>query len=440
MFEKEEKKLTDFRKKYEDVSIPVEALDLAIMNGFKKAKHTKKTRFKKWGYACVATFIFFGAFFTTIRISPAFASYIASIPGMEGIVELISHDKGKLAAISNEYYQEVGVSEKKNGVQLTIDGAIADENGIVLFYSLKPEKKYEWMGIDKVNLKNLDGEELNQASLSYGPPFIPENSSTYNGMIEYFFKEPYDAQDFQLDLTLEADGYSQELSMPFSLKENIKAAKQLPINKDVTMEGQKVTFIRAEIYPLRTALHIKRDPNNTKKILNFDDLRLVDENGEIWSKISNGISGSRISDDEEIVYLQSNYFNEPKELYLEFNKIQAIDKDEAELVVDIERERIIKQPKGNSINPQVSVSGNDLIFSMRTKEEFSYFMFNTPKDREGNDLDSYAFSTSNIGDEDNPTYEQRINIQNLHSVKGPISFELSFYPSWIVGSEKIKIK
>ncbi|MCR2821358.1 hypothetical protein [Lederbergia panacisoli] len=87
--------------------------------------------------------------------------------------------------------------------------------------------------------------------------------------------------------------------------------------------------------------------------------------------------------EEKIVYLQSNYFNESNELYIALNKIQAIDKDEAELVVDIEKERIIKQPKRNQIISKVNVSGNELIFTMRTKEEFSYFMFGTPRDSDG---------------------------------------------------------
>nr|WP_233711543.1 DUF4179 domain-containing protein [Lederbergia citrisecunda] len=409
------------------------------MAGFQKAKQKRKTNIKKWVFSCAAAVIIFGGFFTSIRVSPAFASYIAAIPGMDRIVEMIIHDKGMIAAVENEYYQEIGVSEEKNGVKLTIDGAIADENGLVLFYSLQPEKKYESMWIEKVDIKSVDGKELNQSSFGFGAPHIPDKSSTYQGMIEYFFKEPYEARNFQLDITVGASGYSEAFKMPFTLKE-VKPAKQLAINKDVTIQGQKITFVNAEIYPLRVALHVKMDPKNTKKLLNFDDLRLVDEKGETWSKIQNGITGSRISDDEEIVYLQSNYFNEPKELYLAINKIQAIDKDEANLVIDIEKEKIIKQPKGSRFNPKVTVSGDDLIFKMRTKEEFSYFMFSTPKDRNGKELISESGFSNFADNEDYQVYEHAINIKSLHSVKGPISLELSFYPSWIVGSEKIKIK
>ncbi|MBS4195864.1 DUF4179 domain-containing protein [Lederbergia citri] len=438
MFEKEEKKLAELKNKYEDASIPVEALNTAIMAGFQKAKQKRNTPIKKWMFASTAAIIFLSGFFTTIRISPAFASYIAAIPGMDRIVEMIVHDKGMLAAISNEYYQEIGVSEEKNGVKLTIDGAIADENGMVLFYTLKPEKKYESMWIDLVDLKSLDGKEIKEPSTSHGAPHTPEKSSSFQGMIEYYFSEPLEAGNFQVSVTVKASGYTEDFTMPFTIKE-IKSVKNLTINKDVTIQDQKVTFVKADIYPLRVGIHVKMDPNNTKKLLNFDDLRLVDEHGDVWSKITNGITGTRISDDEEIVYLQSNYFNEPMELYIALNKIQAIDKDEAELVVDIEKEEIIKQPKGNQIVSKVNVSGNDLIFTMRTKEEFSYFMFSTPKDRDGKELESGS-SFSRYSDGDDQVYEHGINITDLHSVKGPISLGISYYPTWIVGSEKIKIK
>ncbi|MBW8349995.1 DUF4179 domain-containing protein [Bacillus sp. IITD106] len=438
MFEKEEKKLADFKNKYDDATIPMEALDAAIMSGFQKAKQKRKTKIIKWMFSCAAAVIFLSGFFTTIRISPAFASYIAAIPGMERIVEMIVHDKGMLAAVSNEYYQEIGVSEEKNGVKLTIDGVIADEKGIVLFYSLDPEKKYESMNIGQVEIKRVDGKELNEGSSSY-ETLITEQNSTYPGMIKYFYQEPIEKGKYQLDIRVKANGYSEDFNMAFNIKE-LKTAKHFAINKDVTIQGQKITFVNAEIYPLRVGIHIKMDPNNTKKLLNFDDLHLVDEKGETWSMITNGVTGTRISDDEAVVYLQSNYFKEPKELYIALNKIQAVDKDESNIVVDIENEKIIKRPNGDQVDIQVEVSGNDLIFKMQDKEEFFHFNAITPKDRNGNELISpSAFSRYGEGEEDQ-LYEHGINIEDLQSAKGPISLELSSYPSWITGSEKIRIK
>ena len=77
------------------------------------------------------------------------------------------------------------------------------------------------------------------------------------------------------------------------------------------------------------------DPANTKEIFGFEDLRLVDEKGETWTSINNGITSSGARDDDvNIYYLQSNYFEEPKELYLQFNKLMAMDKDEAFLLID----------------------------------------------------------------------------------------------------------
>src|SRR5690606_35389705 len=148
---------------------------------------------------------------------------------------------------------------------------------------------------------------------------------------KYFYQEPIEKGKYQLDIRVKANGYSEDFNMAFNIKE-LKTAKHFAINKDVTIQGQKISFVNAEIYPLRVGIHIKMDPNNTKKLVNFDDLHLVDEIGETWSMITNGVTGTRISDDEAVVYLQSNSFKEPKELYIALNKIQAVDKDESNIV------------------------------------------------------------------------------------------------------------
>ncbi|MCM3719459.1 DUF4179 domain-containing protein [Fictibacillus phosphorivorans] len=137
MFKRKEEQLNDFKKEYDHVPLSLENLDQAILTGFNKAKGERKSKRKRKSfYSFIAAALLFIGLFSSIRISPVFANYIAEIPGMEKIVDLIRQDKGRMAAVENKYYQELGVSsEVKNGLKVTLDGTIADEMGIVLYYS-----------------------------------------------------------------------------------------------------------------------------------------------------------------------------------------------------------------------------------------------------------------------------------------------------------------
>ena len=53
------------------------------------------------------------------------------------MLHFIQDNKGLQAAIDNEYYQLLNHSIEKDGVTLTLDGAIADEQEMIIFYTVK---------------------------------------------------------------------------------------------------------------------------------------------------------------------------------------------------------------------------------------------------------------------------------------------------------------
>lgn len=434
-----EENLKKYKERLDQVVIP-EALEEAIESGFRKAYLEKRShKRKKWWMSAALVAVLLIGFFTTIRVSPAFAHYVAEIPGMEKIVELIRNDKGMLTAIEHDYFQGIGASEKKNGIEVVIDGAIADENGLVLFYTLKADEKQKYMVIERAKLKDANGKELEFSTASYGTPHYSEKGEkSFNGTMEYFFQEPLDESEFSLELQVEGDDVKEDFAFSITLDNEIRTKKTYEINKTVSIEGQKVYVTEAVVYPLRVAVHVKTDPQNSKKLLEFQDLRLVDEKGETWSKISNGMVASNISDDETIYYLQSNYFNEPEELYLVFNKIQAVDKEVSDVVVDTEKVEILKQPDGNRLR-ELRISGNDIIFNLYIEKEFPYSLFSGVKDGNGNEIEKTSGFWSSDREEQGFT-EIGVTIPNLKGYPNPITLELSFFPEWIEGEGKIRIK
>lgn len=437
MYEKEEQQLKSL---YDNIQVPIKSLDEAILAGFHKAKSEEKRHFwrKKWLFNVAAAAIILVGFFTSIRLSLAFANYISIIPGMEKIVDLIRTDKGRMLAIENDYYEKIGVSQEKKGVKFTIDGVIADENGMVVFYTIKSKEKQKLLETENVHLESLDGNRLHFEGIIMGAPLYSEKGeTTHRDLFEFYFESPFKAKQFQLKVLVKGENVKEDFTLNFELKKAIQSKKSYAVNKTIRMAGQNISFLNVDIYPLRAAIHVKMDSNNSKRILNFDDLRLVDENGEVWNKINNGFNGSLISPDEAIIYLQSNYFREPKKLYLVFNKIQAVDKDEAHVVVDTKEPKILKQPKGNLLR-NVRVEGNDLSFYLHSKKEFNFFPFSKIIDGNGKEIHSNS-AFNHRGSEKSAT-EIGINIPNLKKQSNPLSLELSYYPTWIKGNEKIKVK
>ncbi|WP_042357084.1 DUF4179 domain-containing protein [Bacillus rubiinfantis] len=438
MFEKEEKELKNL---YDNIQVPIELLDKAIFTGLEKAKAEEKqqqTRRRKWLVLSTTVAVILIGFFTSVRLSPAFAHYISAFPGMEKVIELIAADKGRMQAVENDYYQKVDVSQEKNGLKFTVDGVIADENGLVLFYTVSSKEKQTRFETGDVQLSSLDGGNLDLSStLTGGVTYTDKGENSHSDMYEFYFKTPLKAKKLELKAFAKGNSQKEEFTLRFELNKELQPKKAYVINKTVEIEGQKILFEKAEVYPLRVAIHLKMDPKNTKKLLNFDDIRLVDEHGETWNKISNGITANPISADETIIYLQSNYFREPQELYLVLNKIQAVDKGEAFVVVDTKTQQIQKQPKGNHLR-NLRIEGNELIFDLHTEKRFSAFPFSTIKDASGREIQSdHGFTRE--GDQKGIT-TFGVGIPQLEKQQNQLSLELSYYPIWIKGNEKVKIK
>ncbi|MDQ0273008.1 DUF4179 domain-containing protein [Cytobacillus purgationiresistens] len=436
MFEKEEKDLTKLNEHYTNRHHPVEKIDAAIFAGFNKGKDEKNRRsLKKWLTSGMAVAVLVLLFVTGIKVSPAFAQYVAVIPGMEKIVDMIRHDKGLLAAVENEYVQEINVSEEKGGMKVTIDSVIADEYGMILFYTIESDNGFEenhpFINLESIQLKSASGPNPVISSSGFDNN-LDQDKKKYTSSIELFFQEPLQSNDFIIEMNVKANKRQNLFEIPFSLKQSYKPNKIYEINETVSVEGQKITFEEMKIYPLRAAVRVKFDLQNSKKIFEFNDLRLVDEHGESWTKITNGVTASHISDNEWVVYLQSNYFKEPKELYLTFSKLQALDKDELQVIVDTDKEEIVKQPKG-SILSFAQLEGSEIAIRMKTKE-FSYFPFGTVIDADGEEI--------HIAHGISSTDEEGIGLIGLGidkaQYKNPLTIELNYYPSWI--EEEIKIK
>lgn len=445
MYEKEKQGLSEIKKVYDEMTVPEDKIIEAIHAGFQKAKAQTnkkgKSLKKKWLRTGLVAAVLTICFVTGIRISPAFAQYIATIPCMEKLVEFISHDKGLMSAIENEYLQEVNISQEKNALKVTLDSLIADERGLVLFQTIEAKEKQETFSIEDFELESADGVDFQLGSHSYGT-IKPHGELRYKeaATMDLMFEKPLNTREFIASFTVKTDDYEEVFRVPFTIEKPLKATKTIELNKTVTIEEQKITIKNIKIYPLRVAVHVVMDEDNSKKILAFEDIRLVDENGESWTKIANGITAQQLGANEHILYLQSNYFKEPKKLYLVINKLQAVDKDEAAVIVDPVKQQILKQPKGDKLKFSTNRrESGSLSFTLDTKEEFKYSLFINIKDADGKEINYKSqFKTSDV--EGKQVVGVELPSYREVPYKYPLELELSSFPTWIEGDVKINVK
>ncbi|WP_026694740.1 DUF4179 domain-containing protein [Peribacillus kribbensis] len=446
MFKEEEEQLQNLKKDYDSVPIPLALLDEAVFHGFSRAKKQKKIKRKQsWTFAAsLAALLLLTVVSAFIRISPAFASYITSIPGMEMAVEMIRGDKGMMSAVENGYIQKINLSEEHSGLRITLNSIMADRGRMVVFVTLKNTGAHQYISLNRLELKTLDGEQI---KVSAGLPMTDfQKGKSVTTTIEMGYENPLPAKRLVLSLEAEDVDPSREkrvripgvftYSFSLSPKMSQNKPKIYHLDKTVSIDHQKVTVKEVSVSPMRTSVHLLFDPKNIKKIFHIEDVRLVDEKGEVWSGIDNGISAVYPNENEQIVYLQSNYFKKPKKLYLQFNKTRALDKDELMVVYDPSSGKILKAPRDHKIIGMEQKPG-ELTMDIKSESRIisgSSTVLNADQINIGKD--GMGMSYSDTDKKLAVTYY----IDQKKLVPGPLTIHLDDYPAYIHGSVKLELK
>ncbi len=420
------KKLDEWKKQYDVLEVRDHELDQAIEAGMQKA--VKQQFWKRWGITPVVTVaIILLSFITIINASPTFAAQVAKYPGMDKLIELVQFDKGQKAAIENDYFQVIDKSVTQGDLTLTVDGVIRDENGLVLFYTVSSEKELDRVRLEESLITNVNGRELAYQSKGYSPQ--DEN----RGTVEYYTDEPIRSDDFTFTTevvgveTLD-NGVGNQLRETISIDfhaENTKESIQYQVDETVKIEGQKIHIDSVTIQPLRTTVNLYADTENDMRILAIDDIALVDEKGEEWTGIQNGMTAiGTIEDENYEVYLQSNYFEQPESLSLTFSKLQAVNRDEDYFRFDLEKEQILHDPYDKFYD--LTYESGWLSISMDKIENYYMDPFGEILDLDGNVMEQIRSSSSHQSNQKTTIFKKAIQTDERI-----IDIKLSGYPNWI---------
>ncbi|TGA98921.1 DUF4179 domain-containing protein [Sporolactobacillus shoreae] len=440
-----EKEMERFSKAF-DHTPESEHSEQAITLGIERARSKAKRNRRMLQVATVAAAVIL-LFFSSVKISPAFAAYVAKLPGLNQIVFLINGDRGLKDAVNHHALQQLNLSETKGRTTFTINSMIADQNQMILFYTIRNPGKNGIFAMSKIDVKNTSGESvMGHAGLDSDAP--TKKNSVVHQRLTISFKN--NKLTDPLYLSIRRNAVSWRFTIPFDIKKFERMKKSYPIHQTAVLQGQKINFESMTIYPTRIAIRVKYDPNNTKKITALDDLRIVDGNGHQWKPIVNGLESSEINSNEQILYFQSNYFSEPKSLYLMMTHARAIDKNMRNVVVDPVKKKLMKKPKDGwltlksiqTVKDRMDETRKDQIVTLSLRwpkrdANIGYQIFaSTFTDQTGKTFTLRGMGTAMIGDTRN---DLQLIIAD-RKYKGPLTFKIIDYPSRIYGNVRIKIK
>lgn len=425
---------------HRNISAP-ETAEEAIRRGISRAKAERRRtrRAKAWlRLSASAAAVFIMLFALSIRISPDFASAVSRLPGMEKIVELIAYDRGLVAAVDHDYYQPIGVSDTHDGLTLTIDGVIRDEGRIVLFYTITDEDGITGARLARPEFRLLDGSYL-EGGLSYSYVYPEEKAmpaGTYSSQLDIWISGEELPDQFTLEAKLETGNVmlspTWEIPMqlrPFS-KEDLRT---YTLDQTVIIEGQSIHFRSVTVYPTRIAVDVEFDEANSKEIFSFLDLTLIGDHGEQLISIGSDRSGN-----QQTIYFVGSSFSLPDSLRITGSAARAVDKDQMELVLDTDRNKMIQAPdekvqigyveKGNGMDEWLTVT---LVLSGILEEDHMHYRLIASDFRDASGTTFQMRDLRQTSSGGNPGEQQITFYIPDQDYEQPLTFRIESYPGYI---------
>lgn len=425
-------------------------MEIEIEKGIRRGR-LERIRKRRSFYAAAATLLV-AVNLMSIRLFPAYAEAMARIPGLERFVALIAHDRGLVDAIDNDFYQASGVSDTEGGATLTVEGLIADNSRIVLFYSLKDAAE-TGLNLKDVRIGGPEGDPL-EASYSYRP--FPRDSKEAKGLwrdtlVVSLAPDTSVPESLTVDFILSSEtdrpsGASPEetrftLAVPIDRSRIDEAEETLVLDRAVATAGQKILFKTLTIRPTRLEVSLEYAAGNTMEIFGFENLRFEDADGNRWTPITGGVTASHLDDLRHLLYFESNYFRYPETLRLEADGIRALPKDAGRLILDLENEALVEKPDDRialrSLSPVTD--GIRAEFSLKAPETFTGILNLFKRDFEDGSGESRLFGEIGWSREPDGTFLVRVVLPETDR-KGKAILHIGDYPAYLTDPISFSVK
>ena len=254
----------------------------------------------------------FAVFVALVNLSTPVASALSRIPVLTDLVRAVRFSPSLEAAVQNDYVQLDGQSQTKNGVTVTVEYLIVDDQQLHVFYRLETEEPDRISTIPSVILEpdvsyygvsNLSQES--EGDLMHAFVFLAQTPEYLTFRLQVMDRDDPDLELARFDFPLRVDTTM------------IAPAKTRVLDQPVELSGQRFTLKQLEIYPTHITLHLEEDADNTAWL---DQLQFCfeTEDGKQFSAGSSGLisQGEDNTDSALTYYAESPYFYEADSIKL----------------------------------------------------------------------------------------------------------------------------
>jgi hypothetical protein len=354
-------------------------------------------------------------FIVLVNTSTAFAGIVAEIPLIGSIAEYVKFDKSLKSAIENDYMKQTGLIAYDGNEKLLLPYVIADEKNLVLFFKLPDDFELtegQWAGISLKSMEDASsGAKIEGFGYSSSNISMEENKSKGLIMQHYNFSEGLFPRSIKINVALIRETYQEQGDEKASNVDEFSALEdeKYPLEEEVgnfsfniefnefakpivyefnqenIIMGQKITLKEMKVYPTGTEVSFEFSEENSAWVKGLD-LAVEKSGNETYSGRSGITSTYDETNNHMKVYIQSDYFAEPKEQKLVIKGIRLLEKDNEFITVDLEQGTFSPEIEGMHLS-KVSRKGQkaDLTFSTNISDNDHFSLFDSKyTDSEGN--------------------------------------------------------
>ncbi|MGE7186824.1 DUF4179 domain-containing protein [Peribacillus sp. NPDC006672] len=277
----------------------VTELEKAKIKRSLKKSISKKKKMKRWQKNVLAASIIFGLSTATIGFS--FTASAKSIPLIGDIFSFLGNgnddnkNTGKgLYGDYKAYSNEIGLTEKSNGLTFTINDAIYDGKTVTITYTIESE---EDLGDGSFYIPGPNIKEMKAQAGSDGVTKVADKK--YVGLLTASNLE--DLKEDKVNIDWDIDSISvtdmdKEIKGNWNFAFSLEATEsnEKVINKSLDQYGVKVSVEKIAISPMSFVVHYNQEVSDLVKNM-WDDvyveLTIKDDLGNVYSGQGNGGMG-----------------------------------------------------------------------------------------------------------------------------------------------------
>lgn len=353
MADREERMLTDYFRECRIAEQQVSEFDLnaAISRGIERGSHARRRTGYAYRWGTVAGALAF-CLILIMLIRVGFPNLVPAeenqFSAPEYVTAQIKGNQTWLTAANHGLYQPLNQTTEKNGYRLTLDGALADNVRVILFYTSENTSGGSPLTLAHYTAKDDTDHNLSSADKEFPAPGSAPISygKVQHGYMILSFPRGNTPDTFTLGTTWrqEQDTASQQLSIKVALDSSKfkNLVRTINFGKFISVHNQGMTLEKANLYPLTTELTFDFDSDNVR-ILSFLypslnlNLGSTDKAVKYQDYITNNKGPNKL-------YFEGIYYDNFSNLTFSAKGIEEAVGENLQITVDTATMKLIKAP------------------------------------------------------------------------------------------------